>query len=82
MAIHGCRGQIICGNSLFLDKDWRFGYEINPYQQWMPVPHLLPLEKENCMQLAYSEDMLKSRQISVIDAKQGDKVVGQQLTIF
>jgi type I restriction enzyme M protein len=42
MALHGCRGEASCMNSLSMD--WNFGYVINPYFQFHgtpPVAHLM-----------------------------------------
>ncbi len=46
MALHGCRGQSINGNSLMPD-DFKFGYEINPMINLTGgIPHILPLTKK------------------------------------
>ena len=60
MAIHGCQGQVFCCNSLSLD-DWRFGYQVNPYHRYgaPPVPHLLPIKKEQNLSWQYWQTQRK-----------------------
>ena len=52
MAIHGCVGQAVNGNSL-IPGDFHFGYMINPLQFISPMPHLFPIRDyhESVMQL-------------------------------
>lgn len=44
MALHGVVGEASCMNSLTME--WRFGYVVNPYLPWVPVPvpHLTRVE--------------------------------------
>lgn len=41
MALHGCRGQVICGDTLRMS--FEFGYEVNPWLQMTGLPHILPI---------------------------------------
>lgn len=59
MVIHGCQGQVVCGDSLQLYQDWRFGYQINDLLYQLGVPHLAPLHKEDCQQLAVMNNLAK-----------------------
>lgn len=49
LAFHGGQGQVTCMDSLAMN-DFRFGYEVNPFHRLgaPPVPHLLPITKEQC----------------------------------
>ncbi|MDR6194726.1 N-6 DNA methylase [Siphonobacter sp. SORGH_AS_0500] len=59
MVIHGCQGQVVCGDSFWLDQDWRFGYQINALLNITGYPHLAPIEKEQCRQVKTLQGMVK-----------------------
>ncbi len=46
MMLHGCVGEVVCGNGLFLDKDWRFAFAINPILTHHGVPSIMKIEKD------------------------------------
>lgn len=49
MMLHGCEGQAVCIDSLHPD-DWRFGFAINPYIRVVGIPHIVRIQKEQCLQ--------------------------------
>ena len=52
MAYHGCRGTVICGNSLM--NTVRYAYEINPFAEALGpafYPHILPAIKQTSLSL-------------------------------
>lgn len=46
MMLHGCVGEVVCGNGLFLDQDWRFGLSINPVLTHCGIPSIVKMEKD------------------------------------
>lgn len=73
MTIHGITGQVNCGDALFIHERWNFGYEVNYHLQWSGVPTLLPLKKEDSLEV-------KSF-ISMIDHKRKPEVIPKPLAI-
>jgi type I restriction enzyme M protein len=47
MMLHGCVGEVVCGNGLWLDHDWRWGLSINPILNSTGIPSIAYLEKEH-----------------------------------
>jgi type I restriction enzyme M protein len=78
MAIHGCQGQAINGNSLGTDDIFRFGYEVNPnIMLTHGIPHLIPMKKENALPIIVLENKLKK-----IEIQQPAQQEIQQLALF
>lgn len=46
MMFHGCVGEVVCGNGLFLDHDWRWAVAVNPILTYHGVPSLMRIDKE------------------------------------
>lgn len=46
MLLHGCIGEVVCGNALFLEHDWRWALSVNPILQDTGIPSLMPIEKD------------------------------------
>jgi len=61
MCIHGVKGQVNCGNSLYIGQDWRFGYEVNYHLDWSGIPTLLPLEREQSLEIKMFTSMISER---------------------
>lgn len=49
MCLHAMHGQAICGNSLWLDEDWYFGFQINRLLKY-GIPSIEKISKEQCFQ--------------------------------
>ena len=47
MMMHGCVGEVVCGNGLFLDQDWRWAIAVNPILTHHGVPSLMKIEKDS-----------------------------------
>jgi len=91
LALHGCKGQAVNGDSLRPD-DFRFGYEINPKIYTLSgMPHILHITKEQAVpcqiwknQLRKSEEEthVKPAIIQMPERKELKPVAGLQLTFF
>lgn len=78
MAIHGCQGQAINGNSLGTDDIFKFGYEVNPnIMLTHGIPHLFPMKMDNAIPIIVLENKLKS-----IELPHPQQQEIQQLTLF
>lgn len=69
MALHGCKGQAVNGNSL-MPTDFHFGYEINYHlRPGIAVPHLIPITKEQ----SYTYQVYLHQQIKVAEERIEEK---------
>lgn len=78
MMLHGCVGEVVCGNGLALEHDWRFCLSINPHLHFTGVPSILKIEKEKSFLWTKSAEMKPQAPVKSADTK----IVSQQLTIF
>lgn len=45
LLLHGCIGEVVCHNSLSLDTDFNFGFQINQRLYEIGLPSIKPIEK-------------------------------------
>lgn len=87
MALHGCQGQVCCMDSLAIDN-WRFGFEVNPYHRLgaAPIPHLLPLTKEQCVSWKRKEVFVQEKVVrrvaEPVVVSAGKEIRQGQLSLF
>lgn len=60
MLFHGCVGEVVCGNGLFLESDYRYGLSINPLLRMLGTPSIMKLEKEDSYQVRQWEHWKKT----------------------
>ncbi|MFO0386348.1 MAG: class I SAM-dependent DNA methyltransferase [Flavobacteriales bacterium] len=92
MMLHGCVGEVVCGNGLWLEHDWRFALAINTDLSKTGIPSIRNLEKEHSFvwhQWKHSETKEPKRdeqtkQIQVDKNEKTDRksAIGSQLSIF
>lgn len=84
MLFHGLRGQVNCGDALWLPDNWRFGYIINPHLDTFGVPTMLPLKIEDSWEVQAMnkmEEEAKVQRAKEVEEKriQMEKNIEQQL---
>lgn len=76
MMLHGCVGEVVCGNALFLDTDWRFCLSINPTLNRTGIPSIMKIEKDcsfiGCQWIEW-EKQASERGVLKTDEKQEKK---------
>jgi type I restriction enzyme M protein len=86
MMMHGCVGEVVCGNGLYLENDWRFAFSINPILTHTGVPSIMKIEKDcSFIWSQYQADIARHRAEPkpVKPEKEKKKKVEEgQLTIF
>ena len=89
MMMHGCKGEVVCHDSL-MQKDYRFGFKINPhfFVHGVPgVPHIEVLEREDSfiMQSAIKREARPVEEKPVLIKEQVKQVIHEkpaQLSLF
>jgi type I restriction enzyme M protein len=87
MMMHGCVGEVVCGNGLFLDQDWRWALSINPILTHHGIPSLMKIEKEQSWlwssdQAGLLRPRIESTPDSIRVKKPKEKKPVSQLSIF
>ncbi len=83
MALHGCQGQAVNGNSLN-PEDFRFGFEVNPRIFIMGgIPHLFPISAgESYSHIMWKKHLAARIETVELQPQQLKKVSGMQLSLF
>lgn len=60
MMFHGCVGEVVCGNGLFLSQDWRWALAINPLLTHHGIPSLMKIEKDQSFVWRQEQEQIAS----------------------
>jgi type I restriction enzyme M protein len=79
MAIHGCAGYVVCGDTIRMTADW--AYRVNPWpHMMMRLPHIIPVQNPNMVMLEPKLSTNDNQPLPVPVLDQQFKPV--QLTLF
>lgn len=77
MLLHGCIGEVVCGNGLFLSGDWRWALSVNPILNRTGIPSLIYIEKD-CSFIWFQDQQNANRETNSTNSEQNVTITAKK----